>query len=262
MSTKIIPFGKYKGQPVEVLKEDDQYREWLMQQDWLRSRFPELRTIIVNNFGQPNDTPEHNAMVAKFIDDDYCMKFIRHMQSIGAWVSEERINQEIDRNNEQRKARLFGEKAAEIIKERDLPGIIDTDKLKITHYHRFGYSEEENTLIQHQIKKAERDAIAAAKEAYTPISEQEFKSIHRSFELQKGSDIGIAYPATGMVYTEVSIECKPVLSDDFPSVLRQCRDQGSNVLVVEKYTGKGATIDQVRAIYQGNPIVVMTSDYE
>jgi len=27
--TNIVPFGKYKGQPVEVLQQDIQYLEWI-----------------------------------------------------------------------------------------------------------------------------------------------------------------------------------------------------------------------------------------
>jgi hypothetical protein len=39
MSGEIIPFGKYKGQPIEALAGDPQYVAWLLQQDWFRVRF-------------------------------------------------------------------------------------------------------------------------------------------------------------------------------------------------------------------------------
>ncbi len=72
---ELIPFGKYKGQPVQVLRSDRGYTEWLLQQDWFVQRFPNLRTIIVNNFGQPSETPEHNKLQARFLSKDFCTKF-------------------------------------------------------------------------------------------------------------------------------------------------------------------------------------------
>lgn len=74
--TEVIQFGKYKGQPLEVLRNDKQYTDWLMGQDWFRERFSNAYTLIVNNFGAPAETPEHNSMQALFLDDDLCRNFI------------------------------------------------------------------------------------------------------------------------------------------------------------------------------------------
>lgn len=65
---RIIPFGKYKGQPVEVLAADRQYLEWLQAQPWFPERFPAMHTLIVNNFGEPEFTPEHNRLQLEFLD--------------------------------------------------------------------------------------------------------------------------------------------------------------------------------------------------
>jgi len=64
-----VPFGKYKGQPIEVLATDPQYTEWLASQGWVRERFPQLYTVIINNFGETADTPEHNDLQARFLDE-------------------------------------------------------------------------------------------------------------------------------------------------------------------------------------------------
>ncbi len=72
-----IPFGKYKGQSVEVLQQDRGYCEWLMGQDWLQTKFPSLRTIIINNFAEPTETPEHNALQARLLDDRFKMGLVR-----------------------------------------------------------------------------------------------------------------------------------------------------------------------------------------
>lgn len=85
---EVIPFGKYKGQPIEVLAHDDQYRDWLMTQDWFRSRFPQLVQIVVNNFGQPSETPEHNQMQAAFLDEDWRVRFaVAANEEVRSWIS-------------------------------------------------------------------------------------------------------------------------------------------------------------------------------
>lgn len=78
---EIIPFGKYKGQPVEVLMSDKQYLEWLVQQDWFKQRYQNLNTIIINNFNQQSETPEHNKLQALFVDNCFVNDFINHLCS-------------------------------------------------------------------------------------------------------------------------------------------------------------------------------------
>jgi hypothetical protein len=64
----IIPFGKYKNQPMEVLAQDRAYCDWLMTQGWVAERFPALHTLIINNFAAPDETPEHNALQLRFLE--------------------------------------------------------------------------------------------------------------------------------------------------------------------------------------------------
>lgn len=43
----IIPFGKYKGQPITTLLKDTNYLEWCKQQEWFK-KFPIVYNICVN----------------------------------------------------------------------------------------------------------------------------------------------------------------------------------------------------------------------
>ena len=43
---------------------------------------------------------------------------------------------------------------------------------------------------------------------------------------------------------DIAIEIKPVVADDYPAVLRQMKANGSMVLFLERYSGKGATREQ------------------
>jgi len=68
---KTVPFGKYRGKPVEALAADRAYCDWLVNQDWFRERYANVYTLIINNFGEPSETPEHNALQARFLDDGF-----------------------------------------------------------------------------------------------------------------------------------------------------------------------------------------------
>ena len=83
---EIVPFGKYKGKPVEALQNDRQYVDWLTSQDWFVSRYPQINQIIINNFGEPSETPEHNYLQAKFTDDDFVNAFLKICLNIDAKV--------------------------------------------------------------------------------------------------------------------------------------------------------------------------------
>jgi uncharacterized protein (DUF3820 family) len=71
MSAELIPFGKYKGQPVAQLQNDAEYTKWLMQQPWFVERYSGIRTLIVNNFKEEAESPEHNAFQVQFLDPSF-----------------------------------------------------------------------------------------------------------------------------------------------------------------------------------------------
>ena len=73
----IVPFGKYRGQPVEVLAQDRPYLDWLTAQDWFRTRYENIYTLVVNNFTEATETPEHNALQVLFLDFKFCVKFFK-----------------------------------------------------------------------------------------------------------------------------------------------------------------------------------------
>jgi hypothetical protein len=69
---KLMPFGKYQGRPVEQLQQTDPgYLQWLSAQPWFREKHATIHTLIVNNFKEDCDTPEHNRLQARFLDKQY-----------------------------------------------------------------------------------------------------------------------------------------------------------------------------------------------
>lgn len=50
-----ITFGKYEGEYVDaVAKKDVGYLRWLMEQDWLEGRFPDLHACIEDTLKETN----------------------------------------------------------------------------------------------------------------------------------------------------------------------------------------------------------------
>ena len=66
----VMPIGKYKNQPITALAQDRSYCEWLLAQGWFAERYPDIHTIIINNFGEPSETPEHNALQLRFLEEE------------------------------------------------------------------------------------------------------------------------------------------------------------------------------------------------
>jgi hypothetical protein len=65
-------FGKYKGRSLsEVMARDPQYLQWLTGQAWFVNKYESL-AVTINNFGAvPEETPEHNKMQMRFLDEGY-----------------------------------------------------------------------------------------------------------------------------------------------------------------------------------------------
>jgi hypothetical protein len=45
---KVVPLGKYRGEPLSVLKDDPRYVQWLLSQKWFVQRFPLIVEAIEN----------------------------------------------------------------------------------------------------------------------------------------------------------------------------------------------------------------------
>jgi len=72
--SEIVPFGKYKGQPAALLAADTKYCDWLVSQDWFHSKYGNIYNIVISGGGEPQDSPEHNEMQARFLDDSWCLQ--------------------------------------------------------------------------------------------------------------------------------------------------------------------------------------------
>jgi len=76
MENNIIPFGKYKGQTLAVLAQDQQYLDWIMTQGWIVEKYPQINTLIINNFREPSETPAHNKIQGLFLDKELTIRLL------------------------------------------------------------------------------------------------------------------------------------------------------------------------------------------
>lgn len=74
---EIVPFGKYKGRPIVDLVADRSYVDWLAAQPWFREKYGNVYNIIIGANNQPQDTPEHNIFQARFLDHNECLRLCR-----------------------------------------------------------------------------------------------------------------------------------------------------------------------------------------
>lgn len=269
MKPEIIPFGKYKNQPVDVLKQDTQYMEWLVNQDWFRERYPSINTLIVNNFHQPNDTPEHNQLVSLFLNESFQINFSKV-------ILENKLNGFFDQTelkslfkpkhdwgveSKYESQRYSWKKAIEFAGKIDLslpvniisaseaiqmPHVIDDIVKPLTYqsisidYYPFEFEFEHR-------KGSDVIFSVAAKETVRIINSYNNLFFDYSHRLSKDHE-QVNYGGLNNRH-DFSIEVKPILSDDYPSIIRQCRDQLSNVLFFDQFTATGATLDQVRKMF-------------
>lgn len=295
--SEVIPFGKYKGQPVEVLRHDREYCDWLMEQDWFRVKFQPIHTLIVNNFGEPAETPEHNQLQALFTDSEFRRKFIWHLDNarLVAVFRERRkrclatcaeyrksLREDLDKFRLDLPAALreLEEHEAEAARiEEDSPPAWVTggsdhrqEDWKLRN-KRWTVERLNKDILVWQEKLDKVEAMMAALEAM-PEPEIGAVKTHVRFEVD-GVDVALTYTVAGFPWVErygvelntdahedsMCVECKPAISDNYPAVLRQIlgHEQPRSVLLVGNggYTGTGASLEQVKAIFESRSVRIV-----
>lgn len=246
MENRLIPFGKYKGQPIEVLAQDKPYLEWLQTQDWFKQRYGNINTIIVNNFGAPAETPEHNKIQAMFTEKAFANSFLQYiMKDHIEAMKKERYCLRFDtvsmiRFKETKKVAAFG----------------SFDKKTTLDKIRAHYQPDSKTTYE-TIEELFEVPVTRLFLSFPDRLRVECSGI--SFE-SKGIDVVLSYcinphdPSfhTSAALTTIPVEIKPNLSDDYPAVLRQMMANTSQYLLIGSYDGVGATLEQVRFIFKAS----------
>lgn len=238
----IVPFGKYRGQPVEVLAADRDYTDWLMAQPWFRDRYQNIYTIVVNN-QQPSETPEHNALQVLFLDEAYRLAFVHAAYP--------------DTMNRARAGLL---EWREIQAERIRNAEATLSNCSERFYKREEY-QENLTALQEEMRRSDPDGetiVISTKVAF----EKSGVDVVIAGKFSTPSGFVIERAEGEWLRIQIGIEVKPSVGDDYPAVLRQMRALDSHTpmaewtecrfLFLEKYTGVGATEDQFRKVFEAS----------
>ncbi len=235
MST--VPFGKYKGRPVEDMLADADYMQWLEAQSWFRERFAHLRT----SREELSRTPEHNRLQALFLDLGYCWAFAR-------LVAEPELD-EARKSGERSIAEGLNKCRSQLDAAPGKLAEAEDFKRRMGAYSYGRTPEELGAITLRWI-----ELLAVFKEQ----SPQRYAGAQ--FEAS-GADVLVSvgfqwhYLAHTDLYPsrmgfDARIEVKPTVSDDYPVVLRQMTRNKTDYLFLVEYTGEGATEEQFTEIFQ------------
>jgi hypothetical protein len=223
--TNVVPFGKYRGQPVELLAADRGYCDWLMGQAWFRDRYANVYTLIVNNFGEPAETPEHNALQARFLDQHLARALLAALQWQPVVDPMGYLRQTISYNEQQAKQ----------------------------------YSGNRATLDAAKAVEAELAGGTAADEALGITATVEFEVggwdviITAVARWDQAQYVLIELkPSLGDDYPAVLRQMKANRSADYY--------RPNKVLVFDRFAASGATLDQVRAIFGASGFTMLSID--
>jgi hypothetical protein len=293
--SNIVPFGKYKGRLIEeVLADDPGYIEWLTGQDWFRTKFTVLHQVIINRGAEPEETPEHNAMQVRFLDDEFCLRFVRHLHPTYDVEAQRRFDLARKANLQLVIEKLEIEKEAPHKDDKALADRLRSDAEYVRSNHLKAEFVTERQTEAHERRERERDRhikrmlqLERLRELLLPAITTVKFEIKRQFEAA-GVDVVLKI-MTGITWklvperdvtgapsdpfwswhqwksftdrsdwrAEFAIEIKPTIGDDYPAVLRQMKRTESDVLFVGAYTGRGATEEQFVATFAAANIRVV-----
>jgi hypothetical protein len=242
--TEVVNFGKYRGQPIEVLASDRGYCDWLMAQPWFRDRYQNLYTVIINNFQQPAETPDHNALQVLFLDPKYCEAVVR--LAMGNRLDRLWYRFLDDRTRVRQKLRDEIDLArANMEKEREREAAEGECRWRTS---AAGHEITLNKLTA-ELVDSDRPEFMVVKAR--PVFEQHAIDVLLNVSVRStyGADSWSARFSNEVADFEVGIEIKPTVGDDYPAVLRQMRREVVSILFLEQYTGVGATEQQMRQIF-------------
>lgn len=258
MSTE-VPFGKYRGRPVEEMLADDGYMTWLQAQPWFRERFAHLKTA--KDEDALSRTPVHNRLQTLFLDEAYQQAFVR--TACRRWFEEAFLTAKQVPAASIERMRRAAEEGREWLERVEKAASESKDAQK-------------NAIVRGTFDyKARIEAAMASFETATIalIGAKPRMTTKAAFEM-RGADVvidavvhaphacsdaawdrGISSTSKVVIeemewrHNKLLIEIKPTVADEYPAVLRQMNRNKSEFLFIERYQGDGATEAQFVAIF-------------
>jgi uncharacterized protein (DUF3820 family) len=258
----LVPFGKYKGQPITTLLNDTKYLEWCKQQEWFK-KFPIVYNICVNqtivNHNGNSKTPEHNRIQNLFLEEEN----VKHLRGYKYFVDYE--------------------KQIYILQE----GIKHNDFLEYFKEYDISKLDKHKTFVNVEFEGKFNWDIVIKIDCYEPAFtfRDEYNKLNRDKllqhflyifpELKNNCNINMFNNQTKYAYyhsigikSTTFVEIKPLLGDDYPCVLRKMKQQitlteqqrnkkGKYVLLVKDFATSTTTKEQLIQIFEQSNIKVV-----
>lgn len=302
MSLEMVPFGKHKGKPVDALLDDRPYLDWLLAQPWFKEKFGNVYNIVINNGNEPSETPEHNAMQIRFLEEEYRLKFAYLARPDGflyavagglsQWNEQIRVIQDsIIEGARKRNAHH----RAQYLENQEIERRERAARQKVPIVPPMRTPSHEWSLPAGPFQESEEPAPISCSGMQIPlpdgrleksddltiwVSPPAFESDGADvrFHLRCGFEIQPQQLDTGersyiysthvdlpkpFIKSNFIIEIKPSVGDDYPAVLRQVKRNGANYLLTKSYCGVGASQPQFCDFFQTQGVkVIFESDVD
>lgn len=288
MSAEIVPFGKYKGQPAEALLADQEYCQWLTSQPWFRDRWPNVYNVVINYGAEPQDSPEHNEMQARFLDDDLCFRLAEFLcpQLRGSYETRAAVHAvaadpfyakyhqccEIETVEQSIAHRTFEDRGWDVVYSvysaralvhiRRLVPPLPACTCECDHAdcrdnarcHGGAWYCLHESCKERGLQAREHCTPTCYWHGDGPLScgeRERFRAGKHTYEPE--------HPYVG----SIRIELKPDLGDDFPAVLRQVKKYPAgdiNCVIARRHQFEHVTWDQVRRIFAASRIALLAEN--
>lgn len=221
---QIWPFGKYRGKAVDMVLSDHSYVEWLLHQPWFAEDYAAIYKLITGANSEADASPEHNEFQIRFLEEESRLAVARVLDF-----------HDLDGETVAKKKSIAKRVA------RELGCVVHEEEIGLrVSGARF---EERGWDVAFEIHPASYVAWLDAEHGKDYIELLESwgmaKLAAKNRQLLKEHrgtlDVAVYAPNTSRS-PRVTIELKPDLGDDYPSVLRQIQRYA---LYEEEYGGGG-----------------------
>lgn len=273
ITEKVIPFGKYKDQPYEVLLADSSYALWLMGSMFakLQANYPALLAFLINRYGAPDRTPDHNRLQNHFLEPVFALKF-----ALAAGTHLRRLLPALEHIDLSASWQRYVKKilADEALKPGSLAQHTKGDRLskakanlldqasRLAFWVRTG-SYEGNVwrspvgtrAMQFEHEGADVSYIAECGASLISNEVPWVPSLDGGIQSASKPEVVVSSVYEG---DQFRVEVKPLVGDDYPAILRAMKAVKGTHLLVGEYSGAGATWEQVVEVFRMSNIVATT----
>jgi hypothetical protein len=229
-----ITFGKYRGQPVERLSQDEAYAKWLVGQDWCKEKYPGIYTFIIHNYrADPIDTPEHNQMQVKFLNQTHALK-------LAYLYSDKKLFQFNNNHFHMAMPKFLSDLRQKFINpEHIIHQFIKMKGKKLLSIKKIDF-EQKGLDVQYSVSYGYSSFSAGS----------DYYRAQAVFDEFWNNELNL----------DIKVELKPYIGDDFPTVLRQMKTSGAMILVIREYNGAGASYDEFKQYFNSQGIRVFKEE--